>query len=100
MAASQLSLFLRYLRRGIGPDGAVGLTDAQLLERFVADRGGTLKVKPLRNGPLVVMGNLEVCTGTGHTVLRTQKAALCRCGASRNKPFCDGTHAEIGFSTE
>ncbi len=59
----------------------------------LADRGGKLVVKPLRNGPLVVMGNLEVCTGTGHTVTRVQKAALCRCGASRNKPFCDGTHA-------
>jgi CDGSH-type Zn-finger protein/uncharacterized Fe-S cluster protein YjdI len=66
----------------------------------LADRGGKLTVKPLRNGPFVVLGNLEICTGTGHTVLRTQKAALCRCGGSRNKPFCDGTHAEINFTTE
>jgi CDGSH-type Zn-finger protein/uncharacterized Fe-S cluster protein YjdI len=66
----------------------------------LAARAGKLVIKPLRNGPLVVLGNLEVCTGTGHTVMRAQKAALCRCGSSRNKPFCDGTHAEIGFSTE
>jgi CDGSH-type Zn-finger protein/uncharacterized Fe-S cluster protein YjdI len=66
----------------------------------LAERGGKLIVKPLRNGPFVVLGNLEICTGTGHTVTRTQKTALCRCGGSRNKPFCDGTHAEIDFSTE
>jgi CDGSH-type Zn-finger protein/uncharacterized Fe-S cluster protein YjdI len=63
-------------------------------------RDGKLTVKPVRNGPLVVLGNLEVCTGTGHTVMRTQRAVLCRCGRSRTKPFCDGTHAEIGFSSE
>jgi CDGSH-type Zn-finger protein/uncharacterized Fe-S cluster protein YjdI len=66
----------------------------------LAARDGKLTVKPLRNGPFVVLGNLEICAGSGHTVTRTQKVALCRCGASRNKPFCDGTHAEIDFSTE
>jgi CDGSH-type Zn-finger protein/uncharacterized Fe-S cluster protein YjdI len=63
-------------------------------------RAGKLTIKPIRNGPIVAVGNLEVCTGTGHTVTRTQRAVLCRCGGSRNKPFCDGTHAEIGFSSE
>jgi CDGSH-type Zn-finger protein/uncharacterized Fe-S cluster protein YjdI len=66
----------------------------------LASRAGKLTVKPVRNGPIVALGNLEVCTGTGHTVVRTQRAVLCRCGSSRNKPFCDGTHAEIGFSSE
>jgi len=36
----------------------------------------------------------------GVRLLRTERAALCRCGASKNKPFCDGTHAKIGFTTE
>jgi len=66
----------------------------------LVDRGGTLTVKPIRNGPLVLAGNLEICSGTGHTVTRAQRAVVCRCGKSRNKPFCDGTHAEIGFTTE
>jgi len=63
------------------------------------ERGGSLKVKPAANGPLIVEGPLEICTGTGRTITRTKKAALCRCGSSANKPFCDGTHARIGFKS-
>lgn len=66
----------------------------------LADRGGKLTVRLARNGPLIAVGNLEICTGTGHTVTRTEKCALCRCGGSRNKPFCDGTHAQNGFNSE
>ncbi len=60
-------------------------------------RGGPLGVNPIANGPLEVVGNLELCSGTGRTVNRTQKSYLCRCGASGNKPYCDGTHKKIGF---
>lgn len=66
----------------------------------LAERAGQLTVRPLPNGPLLVEGNLEICGGTGHTINRTTKTALCRCGASSNKPYCDGTHAKIGFTTE
>ncbi len=65
----------------------------------LAVRDGALKVTPLANGPLMVEGNLEVCTGTGHTVNRTQKCFLCRCGASEKKPFCDGSHKRVGFQS-
>jgi CDGSH-type Zn-finger protein/uncharacterized Fe-S cluster protein YjdI len=64
----------------------------------LAARDGVLEIAPRRNGPLAVSGNLEICSGTGRTVDRVQSAALCRCGASQNKPFCDGSHAKIGFS--
>ena len=47
-------------------------------------------------GPLVVRGAIEVVLPDG-TVVRRTHAALCRCGASSNKPFCDGTHAGVGF---
>ncbi|MEL6344107.1 MAG: CDGSH iron-sulfur domain-containing protein [Myxococcota bacterium] len=47
------------------------------------------------NGPIEIVRG-----GTGKTVRRTTKAALCRCGASNNKPFCDGSHASIGFKTD
>ncbi len=60
-------------------------------------RGGTLSIEPLPDGPLQVLGNVEVCAGTGRTVIRAQNVRLCRCGGSSTKPFCDGTHARIGF---
>jgi CDGSH-type Zn-finger protein len=63
-------------------------------------RDGTLRVTPVVDGPLQVTGNLEICSGTGRTVARTENVRLCRCGGSNNKPFCDGTHARIGFRSE
>ncbi len=44
-----------------------------------------------------VEGNAEIVTGTGHTIARTTKVFLCRCGHSANKPFCDGSHKRVGF---
>lgn len=66
----------------------------------LAQRDGALKVTPLKDGPLVVVGNLEITTGTGRTINRVRKTALCRCGQSANKPYCDGTHARVGFKSE
>jgi len=62
-----------------------------------AVRDGVLAIDPQTNGPLRVRGNLEILSGTGRAVARVTSAYLCRCGASANKPFCDGTHAKIGF---
>jgi CDGSH-type Zn-finger protein/uncharacterized Fe-S cluster protein YjdI len=63
----------------------------------LARRDGPLVVTPLRNGPLVVEGPVEICAGTGRTVARVASTRLCRCGQSANKPFCDGSHAHAGF---
>lgn len=63
-------------------------------------RDGPLHIEPIVNGPLQVMGNLEICSGTNRTVWHTDVVRLCRCGGSSNKPFCDGTHARIGFISE
>jgi CDGSH-type Zn-finger protein len=65
----------------------------------LSPRSGPLKVTPTPNGPLIVEGPLEICSGTGRTVKRGKKAFLCRCGQSANKPFCDGTHRKVGFTT-
>jgi CDGSH-type Zn-finger protein/uncharacterized Fe-S cluster protein YjdI len=62
-------------------------------------RDGVLAIDPQRDGPLRVRGNLEIVSGTGRVVARTTAAYLCRCGGSANKPFCDGTHAKIGFKS-
>ncbi|MBS0378409.1 MAG: CDGSH iron-sulfur domain-containing protein [Proteobacteria bacterium] len=62
-------------------------------------RDGPLAVDPQPDGPLAVRGNLEIISGTGRVVARVTAARLCRCGGSGNKPFCDGTHARIGFKS-
>ena len=64
------------------------------------ERGGPLHLRPATDGPLVLSGPLEICCGTGRTIERTDSVRLCRCGGSRSKPFCDGTHRQIGFRSE
>jgi CDGSH-type Zn-finger protein/uncharacterized Fe-S cluster protein YjdI len=63
-------------------------------------RNGPLLVDPQRNGPLKITGNLEVCAGTGRVVKRVESAVLCRCGHSKSKPFCDGSHRAAGFEAD
>jgi CDGSH-type Zn-finger protein/uncharacterized Fe-S cluster protein YjdI len=64
----------------------------------LAIRGGALKITPYPNGPLGVSGSVEILSGTGRTIDRVSATALCRCGASKNKPYCDGTHKAVGFT--
>ncbi len=66
---------------------------------MLAVRDGPLEVTPLADGPLQVRGNMEIISGTGRVVARLESARLCRCGGSNTKPFCDGTHARIGFKS-
>ena len=54
-------------------------------------------VEPRTNGPLFVRGNLRFVNARGEVIRETTRAALCRCGQSENKPFCDGTHRAVGF---
>jgi CDGSH-type Zn-finger protein/uncharacterized Fe-S cluster protein YjdI len=60
---------------------------------------GPLDIRALPDGPLCVKGSLQIISGTGRVVARTTTTYLCRCGASANKPFCDGSHAKIGFKS-
>ena len=52
----------------------------------------------VKNGPLVVTGEVEMKDMEGKTYPASEKTVLCRCGASTKKPFCDGTHGKIGFA--
>jgi CDGSH-type Zn-finger protein/uncharacterized Fe-S cluster protein YjdI len=63
----------------------------------LALRNGALDVQPRPNGPLRVVGNLEVVSGTGRTCNKVVETYLCRCGQSKNKPYCDGSHKAAGF---
>lgn len=64
------------------------------------DAGGPLSVKRIPNGPLFISGAVQLLTGSGRVAWSGTKAALCRCGASKNKPFCDGGHKDAGFIAE
>ena len=59
-----------------------------------------LTITAVTDGPLQLRGPVEIRSKDGQTVYRGNKAKLCRCGASSNKPFCDGTHNTIGFKTD
>lgn len=52
------------------------------------------------DGPLHVRGRIELRDPDGDVLWTGTRAALCRCGASRNKPFCDNAHRDVGFRSE
>jgi CDGSH-type Zn-finger protein len=55
-------------------------------------------ITPYRNGPYLLRGDFEIVDQDGNTIERVRDTvALCRCGRSQSKPFCDGTHKAIGF---
>ena len=55
-------------------------------------------VVPYRDGPLLVRGRARIVDGQGRELERRRDPiALCRCGKSRLRPFCDGTHKLVGF---
>jgi CDGSH-type Zn-finger protein len=58
-----------------------------------------VKISIRPNGPYLVEGDVEILDVNGNKVDTSSrpKIALCRCGASVTKPFCDGTHSKIGF---
>jgi len=59
--------------------------------------GGALKLTLIKNGPVQADGVLEIAGSEGTPGYRGRQCWLCRCGASKNKPFCDGSHNGIGF---
>jgi CDGSH-type Zn-finger protein len=55
-------------------------------------------ITPYRDGPYIVRGNFAVLDQDGNPIATHRKTiALCRCGKSQIRPFCDGTHKLIGF---
>ncbi|WP_295449457.1 CDGSH iron-sulfur domain-containing protein [uncultured Thiodictyon sp.] len=61
--------------------------------------GGRLTVKTVPDGPLLVNGNVSIRAASGRLAWEGTATALCRCGASENKPFCDGSHKKAGFKS-
>jgi CDGSH-type Zn-finger protein len=81
-----------------------------LLEKSSIERQDQTKerprILPLPNGPYYLLNDMEprvvenLCNSKDEPLSTVRGVALCRCGASNNKPFCDGTHTTIGFSSE
>lgn len=63
--------------------------------------GAEMKITPYRDGPYLVRGAFSIVDQDGNEIeVRRRVVALCRCGRSRMRPFCDGTHKAIGFRAE
>jgi CDGSH-type Zn-finger protein len=59
------------------------------------------KITPYRNGPYLVRGPFTMVDQEGNEIeVKRRVVALCRCGRSRTRPFCDGTHKAIRFRAE
>jgi len=78
------------------PSGAL---QYRRLDGAAGEAHASTSVTPIQNGPLVVRGPVGV-EGPGGTTEVMPRAALCRCGASASKPFCDNSHLRIGFRAE
>jgi CDGSH-type Zn-finger protein len=58
----------------------------------------TVSIRSKKDGPYLVEGEVDLFDSEGNKVgIEKPIFALCRCGASSTKPFCDGTHSKIGF---
>ena len=84
-----------HLQSGFEDYGAVGEKGDGLEEQ-----GGRLTIKSVVNGPLLLSGNFAIVAGSGRIAWQGKQAALCRCGHSKNKPFCDGSHKDAGFEAD
>lgn len=58
------------------------------------------RIKLQENGPVYFFGDLEVQDADGNTVLKDTRFALCRCGASKNKPACDNSHQKLNWTAD
>lgn len=82
-------------KAGFSDYGAVGESGSD-----EAESGGTLAINPVKDGPLMLLGNLTIRNSSGRDAWHGNKVALCRCGESGNKPFCDGSHKSAGFTSD
>ena len=64
----------------------------------VSAKQGKAVIRSLGDGPYEVCGDIELCAGDDSELSGDDPYYLCRCGASQNKPFCDGSHKQAGFT--
>ncbi len=66
-------------------------------DELVAETPAVFEVKVKPKGPYIISGDFTLQNEDGKTLEKRSRVALCRCGASMNKPFCDGEHSFINF---
>ena len=81
-------------------DGDRAVLPLRGLETPFEAAGGTLTITPTKDGPFEVKGALTIVAASGRPAWRGTETWLCRCGQSKNKPFCDGAHRDAGFTSE
>jgi uncharacterized Fe-S cluster protein YjdI len=79
------------------PSGALSFFMNEAPEAPVQEKAINV-VEVVADGPLLVHGSIDVKHADGSTISRADVTAFCRCGASSNKPYCDGTHLHNGFN--
>jgi len=84
-----------YTSEEVTPETLTSQDDSQ-----AASIGKPAKVTIMKDGPIVVEGEFKVVAADGSELKSMVMTSFCRCGASRNMPFCDGTHRKIGFTDE
>ena len=75
------------------PSGALSIKSKVEVDQIMRE------VRLLENGPLMLVGNVKILDANGEMLFEKEKCALCRCGASQNKPFCDGSHVSTNFKS-
>jgi uncharacterized Fe-S cluster protein YjdI/CDGSH-type Zn-finger protein len=78
------------------PSGALTFIDKATGTTETPAQNSTVQV--VYNGPLFLQGDLDIEGAAGDMPGLRFRAALCRCGQSKNKPYCDNSHVEVGFS--
>jgi len=76
------------------PSGALSYEQKEITNQI---KNMNTEVELMKNGPLLVKGNVDVKSHDGTVVTKEKMTAFCRCGASANKPYCDGKHKQAGF---
>lgn len=66
-------------------------------DKVVAESASIMKIEVSANGPYLVKTQCLIIHSDGREETKTGKVALCRCGSSLNKPYCDGSHNKTGF---
>jgi CDGSH-type Zn-finger protein len=104
------SVFDRSRKRWINPDGAgveeiietiekcpSGALSYRIGSRRYQDLDRAPSITVVKDGPLKVEGYIALKDDMGSKPESAEHCTLCRCGAAKNRPFCDGSHADVGF---